>query len=173
VGQLSLDWDLGAEREHAYRASRLNAQRLHGWLTDPGQVSDRELQSLGLSRTEGPLTIGQVSGQLGRIEVHSVRPARRVGPDGQLLSDFIVEITQRFQPDVPGLEVFRGGCTLIIDRRLKEVRYLVRKRVDHAERFAAQQDFHLRSADELRANYSMETDRLEPFAFLHHGSRTP
>ena len=61
-----------------------------------------------------------------------MRPARRVGPDGNIRSDLVVEITQTFRPTgMPGGR-FRGGCTLLIDLATAEVRYMVRKKVDSA-----------------------------------------
>jgi hypothetical protein len=135
---------------------------------EPDQVSVDDLTILGLVRQPGPMTIGGVSGELRPIEVHSVRPARRVGPDGQLLSDVVVEITQTFRPSDPTQAVFRGGCTLLVDLRSKEVRYLVRKRVDHAGRLAGQQAFAAASVDMLRASYFSRSDEgVEPFAMLH------
>jgi hypothetical protein len=67
-----------------------------------------------------------------RFEVHSARPARRIGPDGQQLIDLVIVLTQRREefftlPD-PSVDdggkrdkkrepdfVFRGGCTLLVD----------------------------------------------------------
>jgi len=168
LDRLSLDWDLMADRKTAYEASRTNAVIVRQWLMDPDQVSADDLSILGLVRQPGPMTIGGVSGELRPIEVHSVRPARRVGPDGQLLSDVVVEITQTFRPSDPTQAVFRGGCTLLVDLRSKEVRYLVRKRVDHAGRLAGQQAFAAASVDMLRASYFSRSDEgVEQFAMLH------
>ena len=100
-------------------------------------------------------------GTLGEIDVHSVRPARRVGPDGQIRSDVVVEITQTFWPEAAPVREFRGGCTLLIDLRTKEVRYLVRKRVDHAGRMSKQADFTRGDA------HVSGTDDFELFASLH------
>jgi hypothetical protein len=168
LDRLSLDWDLMADRKTAYAASRGNALIVRQWLMDPDQVTADELTILGLVREPGPMTIGGVSGELRPIEVHSVRPARRVGPDGQLVSDVVVEITQTFRPTDQTQAVFRGGCTLLVDLRSKEVRYLVRKRVDHAGRLASQQAFAAASVDMLRASYFLRPDEgVEPFAMLH------
>ncbi len=157
-----------ADRHNAYAASRSNAIKVRAWLMDPDDVSDDDLTILGLVRKPGAMTIGDVNGELRPIEVHSVRPARRVGPDGQMLSDVVVEITQTFRPSDPTQAVFRGGCTLLVDLRSKEVRYLVRKRVDHAGRLAGQQAFALASVDVLRASYFLRPEKgMEPFAMLH------
>jgi hypothetical protein len=165
LSSMSLDWDLTVNRRQAYECSRANAGKLHGWLLDR---SDDEIQALGFFREGGPMKVGDVEGQLGGIEVHSVRPARRVGPDGQLLADLVVEITQTFRPTPPAVGRFRGGCTLLIDLERSEVRYFVRKRVASAPRLQAQQAFASDTADALRAAYFLDPNRgVEPFAVLH------
>jgi hypothetical protein len=133
---------------------------------NPNEVSDDEIQALGLFRNFGPRTFDTIPGLLGGIEVHSVRPARRVGPDGQLLSDLVVEITQTFHPHGGGL--FRGGCTLIIDLTKHEVRYFIRKRVGAMAEFSKQQKFAEATANHLRATYFGAPEHgEEPFALLH------
>ncbi|MBV9581436.1 MAG: S8 family serine peptidase [Chloroflexi bacterium] len=166
--QLSLDWDLMSDRRQAYTSSRHNAFLLHQWLHDSTQVSDEELDVLGLSRAPGARQIGNVAGTLHPIEVHSVRPCRRVGPDGQLQSDVVIEITQSFHPDTGPGGVFRGGCTLLVDLRQKQVRYTVLKRVDQQVRFEKQQAFAQLRLDPLHASYfTRSDDDAEPFALLH------
>lgn len=168
LDRLLLDWDLMADRKTAYEASRSNAVKMRQWLMNPAEVPDAEFNILGLVRQPGPMTIGGVVGMLQPVEVHSVRPARRVGPDGQMLSDVVVEITQTFRPTDPLQPLFRGGCTLLVDLRSKEVRYLVRKRVGHEGRLAKQQAFAAASVDMLRASYFQSLDdAAEPFAMLH------
>lgn len=133
IDQMSMVWDRKVDRHEAYDASKANAAKMHRWLTDPAEVSDAELDELGLCRTPGPMTIGDVKGQLRPIEVHSVRPARRIGPDGQSQLDLVVEITQTFRPDAAEHVRFRGGCTLLIGLERKEgryeARYFIRKRI--------------------------------------------
>jgi hypothetical protein len=51
---------------------------------------------------------------MGGVEVHSVRPARRIGPDGQSRADLVIEITQTFRLAAPDRGKFRGGCRLLI-----------------------------------------------------------
>jgi Subtilase family len=172
---MSIDWDMSAKREAAYKSSEKNAKIFWDWLMDPKQVSDEEIAALGLLRIDKPrldYKIGKFTGELRRIEVHSVRPARRVGPDGNIRSDLIVEITQSFRlSDPPGVR-FRGGCTLLIDLATAEVRYMVRKRVDQSGRLETQLDLRPAAAGGLRANYfADESAPREPFAMMHrvHG----
>ena len=97
---MSTDWDLKSKREDAYKLSNQNAKTFWHWLMDKDSVSDEELSALGLLRIDQPqpYRIGTYDGELRRIEVHSVRPVRRVSPDGNILSDLVVEITQSFRP---------------------------------------------------------------------------
>jgi hypothetical protein len=171
--QMSIDWDMSAKRDAAYKSSEKNAKIFWDWLMDPNQVSDEEIAALGLLRIDKPKLdkIGKYTGELRPIEIHSVRPARRVGPDGNIRSDLIVEITQSFRlSDPPGVE-FRGGCTLLIDLATAEVRYMVRKKVDSPGRLESQLELRPAAA-RLRANYFAGASApREPFAMMHrvHG----
>jgi hypothetical protein len=174
LDEMSIDWDLNAKREVAYSSSKENARTFWKWLMNPEQVRDEEISALGLLRIREPqpFTIGDIAGELRIIEVHSVRPVRRVGPDGNMRSDLVVEITQSFRPTaLPGAR-FRGGCTLLIDLARAEVRYMVRKKVVNADRLAAQFKFGIDASDSLHANYFDDDPGIrEPFALMHrvHG----
>jgi Subtilase family len=174
LDRMSIDWDMSVKREAAYKSSEKNANIFWHWLMDPKQVSDEEIAALGLLRIDKPKPdkIGEWTGELRRIEIHSVRPARRVGPDGNIRSDLIVEITQSFRPsDLPGVRL-RGGCTLLIDLATAEVRYMVRKKVQSPDRLASQLRLAADAAGELRANYfASKSASSEPFAMMHrvHG----
>ncbi|MEA2641707.1 MAG: hypothetical protein QOF51_3101 [Chloroflexota bacterium] len=170
--QLNVDWDLDSDRRRAYEESLANARTMHRWLMNPAEVSDEELTALGLRRiaqTE-PVTVDGIEGDLHPIEVHSVRPARRVAPDGRIQADLVVEITQTFWPKGGGH--VRSGCTLLIDLKRAEARYFVRKRADSADRIAKLQGFALETTDQLPATYFMNADRrAEPFALIHREAR--
>jgi subtilisin family serine protease len=164
---LSLHWDLRSERQTAWRVSRQNAVKVRDWLVNT--LPDDELGMLGLVRHPCSMTMGNEPGKLGGIEVHSVRPARRIGPNRRSRSDLFIEITQTWRSDAPAAKTFRGGSTLIIDLDRGQASYLVRKRVDHVGRFAAQTAFQLgASLNTLRANFfDDQQTHLEPFAALH------
>ena len=136
---LSIRWDLNSPRRAAYETSRKNATTFWRWLMDPDNVSDEEMAALGLLRIRTPqaFKIGDIAGELRTIEVHSVRLARRVDPDGNIRSSVVVEITQTFRPEQPAGARFRGGCTLLIDFATAEVRYMVRKKVNSPARLGA------------------------------------
>jgi hypothetical protein len=169
--EMSTDWDLNSKREEAYKLSDTNRRIFWKWLMNKDEVSDDELTALGLLRIPEPqpFKIGDRDGELRKIEVHSVRPVRRVGPDGNIRSDLVVEITQSFRPKgMPGAR-FRGGCTLLIDLATAKVRYMLRKKVGNADRFARQLAFGADASDGLHANYFAGDPRVrEPFALMHH-----
>ena len=174
LNRMSTGWDLKSKRHDAYELSVKNAEVFHGWLMDETEVGDDELATLGLVRIKGPqpFKIGDQEGCLHGIEVHSVRPVRRVGPDGNIRSDLVVEITQSFHPKrQPGVR-FRGGCTLIIDLATGDVRYMVRKKVDSIWRFNNQMQFADDAKFGLHGNYFADPANVrEPFAMIHrvHG----
>ena len=167
LDQLSLTWDLHANRRRAYETSKDNAIIMNKWLKQ--KINEEQARSLGFSRSE-TLLVGKDTGKLSPFEVHSVRPVRRVGPDGQQRLDLVVEITQSWVPE--GGEKYRGGSTLIIDLEQGRIRYVVRKRVGHPQRISTQQGFRMALADtSIRSNYYDDiTHGREPFAMLHRGA---
>jgi hypothetical protein len=121
-----------------------------------------------------------------------VRPALRVGPDGQSLRELVIEITQRrrgyldakvqqelesksWAPKAklpPEDFMFRGGCTLLIDLKNGGVRYAIVKDVLSTTRLEQQRRFlgqtSMDRALELTYLESSEAEG-EPFAALHRG----
>ena len=170
--EMSLGWDMHVEREQAYEISRSNALKIHAWLLSP-KVSDIELRALGLFRGTTDLRLGDTDGTIDEIEVHSVRPARRVGPDGQVRSDLVVEITQTWHAaKKSGHPPIRGGVTLLVDLETHDVRYFIRKRLDQERRYHAQLEFASSLADaSLRATYFSDPLGREPFALIHRMSQ--
>src|SRR5690606_27200421 len=84
------------------------------------------------------------------VEIHSVRPTRRLGPDGQALTELVIEMTQRrrgylnaedqkkvdeglIDPPEPDF-IMRGGCTLLVDPSTGQVRYCVYKNITSENR---------------------------------------
>ena len=112
-----------------------------------------------------------MEGSLRRIEVHSVRPARRVGSRRK----YPLRSGGRDHPDVPATGMpgvrFRGGCTLLIDLATAEVRYMVRKKVDRARRaLRSQLNFAADAGGRPPRQLFRRTTppRREPFALMHH-----
>ena len=165
---LALKWKLNSDRYEAYVSSNEIAKRLHGKLVSAA-VDEHAFAALGLVKTTEPVsvTIDGTVGQVSSIEMHSIRPAQRVSPDGVVRTNVVIEMTQKWTPSDGNLETFRGGCTIICDHESGEVRYVVRKRIGSRSRIDAQRAFTQGFArDSVHASY-FGMDRGEPFALLH------
>ncbi len=169
------EWNLSGRREEVYELFRQARAELHDWL----KGTARDLQDvLGLDLRKPDA----------KFEVHSLRPARRVGPDGELLVDLVIEITQQkagyFDLDIqdqvesgslnptPQADfIFRGGCSLLVDPLNSKVRYCIVKNILSAHRLARQRQFLTAGTEpSLRAMYfgsAIQSGLKEPFAFLH------
>jgi len=169
--QLTFDCAGSVDRKKTFEQSLENARKFWHWLMSP-EVTDEEIENLGLKRIKEPepLTVDGVPGRLRLIEVHSVRSARRVGPDGNIQSDIVAEITQTFRPGaLPNMRI-RSGSTLLISLATFRIRYLIRKRLRISEQIRPQ--LVAAASDEdygLRDNYFGDGDQMrrEPFAFVH------
>lgn len=169
------EWDLSGKREQIYNVFWHARAELHDWLQGTAQEF-QGLFGLDLSRPNA------------KFEVHSLRPARRVGPDGQLLVELVIEITQQksgyFDPAIqdqvdnkgmssppPADFIFRGGCTLLVDPITAKVRYCITKNILSDDRLARQRSYTTGDTDNsLRAVYFGSVNQRglkEPFAFLH------
>jgi hypothetical protein len=173
------EWNLTNKREEVYEAVRQNRCELHGWLKEWLQGTSGDLQDiLGLDLRKPDA----------KFEVHSLRPARRVGPDGELLVDLVIEITQQKAGyDDPNIQdqvdnghldpapqedfAFRGGCSLLVDLMTSKIRYCIIKKIGSANRLAKQRAFRTgATGNSLRAMYfgnAAKNGLEEPFAFLH------
>ncbi|MEA2596964.1 MAG: hypothetical protein QOF01_3433 [Thermomicrobiales bacterium] len=67
------------------------------------------------------------------FSVTNLRPARRVGSQGEFRNEMVVDVIQTYRASDSGKPVgdppFRGGSTIIIDARDWTVRYVISKRV--------------------------------------------
>jgi hypothetical protein len=181
-------------RKFLFEQNEENKDRLHQWLTNPPKIE--VVKALGLNLDpEAPGSIYR-DGDVPSLEVHSMRPAYRVGPDGRTMRDLVIEITQtrrgyddpRVQEAVDKGElapppdpdfIFRGGVTLLFDLEKGQLRYAIYKRISSERRLEAQRRFLARALNpSLRVTYFGDGRRsqfsglvkglpLEPFALLH------
>jgi len=113
------------------------------------------------------------------FEVHNVRLARRISPDGGFKANLVVVIAQRKPIPFDGKDVqngffwFRGGATLIIDPTVgqEKILYSIIKNTTSKSRCQQQTDFVTKgSAGSLRALYfgnKGPNGDAEPFALMH------
>ncbi len=116
---------------------------------------------------------------VGAFEVHAIRPALRVSPDGVIKKQLVMILTQtRDLPIDPerrdlGTFQFRGGATLIFDLEgaTPSLRYSVTRPIDSEERIEETRAYWKRRDEErpsLRATYfGAPASGGEPLSLLH------
>jgi hypothetical protein len=106
------------------------------------------------------------------FEVHELRPAMRISPEGRHVPQVVVSLTQSVS--IPADEAngvpahtFHGGSTLIVDLSERRILYRIVKQVTSKRRRARTARFLAEShADPLRRLY-LGREGGEPFALLH------
>jgi hypothetical protein len=174
------------DRAELHSKTRATSKELHDWIEIEGYSvlrefsqfagvsfeNDQQLDGLRMNRRGGPVP---------SFEIHSLRPARRVGPDGNTLNQLIISFVQT--RDVPleeadagngpkDLELlkFRGGSTLILDLDTMRLRYAITKRIDDGSRLKRFRAYtrEIEAEGSLQATYFRTLRKLdEPFAMLH------
>lgn len=176
---LDLSWDQGADRRKLFKQNQENCwavwNRLHKiFAADPDVMQEFGLAT-DVPRYEENGHIRREAKDATTFEVHSIRPARRLGPDGTFLTDIIAVVTQRQAKAFDGQNVdngfywFRGGATVIIEQRpnRQRIRYIVLKNSASASRDQRQQEtVRDNIGSPLRSLYFGRTE-AEPFAILH------
>jgi hypothetical protein len=192
LDSISVKWNSDLDRSEIFKLNECNRWHLFGYLRElfhgyPGLYEEFGLLP-GMPRYHADGTVKEERPTPdSTFEVHSVRPARRVTPDGELQTEIVAVIDQRQPITLDGEDVkngffwFRGGATLIIDPRegRQEVRYAIIKSSASQSRREQQKlmatggvAHSMRSS--LRALYfGGEVQRggaaSEPFAMLHAG----
>jgi hypothetical protein len=167
-------WDLASRRRSIHKQLWYARGRLHEDWRKSG-TAWKEQKLLGI----------EMADKNDRFEIHSLRPARRNGPDGETRIDLIVEVTQKkpgyyspfAQAENDALPLakralgdfeFRGGATLIVDLETSRLRYAIRKRISDADRLARQRAFLQDDpGSSLHALYLAGQLASSPFALLH------
>jgi hypothetical protein len=131
----------------------------------PHKPEFMRVTGLNISESNPPSGITMSESMPGQasFEVHAVRPALRVSPNGVIVKQLIMIITQRrilpVFPDDPESETFdfRGGSTLIFDLEGEpSLRYAITKPIDDEERLAQIREYRRAKTQEhlsLRDTY--------------------
>ena len=148
------------DREELFDVTRRQRATLHKQLLDAFKAVPAFAGELGLDPDK-------------RFEVHELRRALRVDPEGRNVPQIIVALTQSDvvkDVDAPR-HVFRGGSTLVVDlsrHDLKAVKYRIVKNITSAARRERTAAFVRDAAsDPLRALFFAPDRHGEPFAALH------
>ncbi|MBI4965791.1 MAG: hypothetical protein HY913_21115 [Desulfomonile tiedjei] len=166
------DWGLTTSRKKIFEQARRSQKLLHGWFTDASGSEAANVARIVLDRN-APEAFHRDREGVPSLEIHSVRPARRIGPGGQTVTELVVEMTQRrkgyYDPEIqdkvdrgvfaprdrPAPDFwFRGGCTLLVNPDNAEVRYCIQKRIRSDTRLERVRRYLTRGASpSLRATY--------------------
>jgi hypothetical protein len=169
-------------RESTYDEMNRYRARLENYIISNRSDLGKFAQLTGLALDPKNLPIDLVFGHDNKqlFEVAAVFPAQRIGPDGNLLNQLVVTITQErrvlLDPSNPQspLIPFRGGCTLILDLDTHRLLYRVGKPIDDEDRLKRQRDYMIDSVQgSLRATYFApfkDKALSQPFALLHRGA---
>ncbi len=202
--ELSPRWDKRSDPEQIFLQTRECRRTLHKWFMDPQARAAAGAAHLLMDKLENNKTDAVYRDRDGLpvLEVHSIRPARRVGPDGQTVTELVIEMTQRrrgyfdvekqrkvesgelapMEPDF----ILRGGCTLLVDTGTAKVRYCIYKDVSSQNRLDRMRRYLQEGAGpSLQATYLGDPGkeyfhhrsgdkglRMEPLALLHRSMRT-
>jgi hypothetical protein len=113
------------------------------------------------------------------FDVFSVRPARRLAPDGSFRVDIVAAVGQRRAIPLDGENIsngffwFRGGATLVLDANEgnERIRYSIIKSAGSRQRIEIQRRMELGGpGSPARAMYFGAADQ-EPFAMMHADRR--
>ena len=144
----------GGSREQIFQATRDMRKILHGWLIEhfANGAHPEDAFFLGIDPTR-------------RFEVHFLRVANRVRPDGNLLRQLMIGILQEavvpLDPADPAgpTMVVEGGCTIIANLQTLTIDYCIRKNAKN-----------IRGAPGPHSTYFGDAaSDSEPVARLHRG----
>jgi hypothetical protein len=175
LDELIPDWKLATQnRREIFNQNTRNQAKLHARLKKNPRAAaatkikldDKAEMTFYRNNPAGPPN----------FQVYSVRPARRIGPDGQTTTDLVVEIIQsrygylnrkdqeeadRGNTTKEADFILRGGCTLLIDPHTSAVRYCIYKRMDSENRLMRMRDYLAREeSTSLQATYLGDPRRL-------------
>lgn len=158
--QMAERWSLDGNRRDAYANMKTSGSILHDSLKlrATGDKRAGELMGLDFSKSRP-------------FYIYAIRPARRIGPDGQFIRELVIEILQRrrgaFDPAQQAAADaqqtaddanhakkegqpakssepdfwYRGGCTLLINAETGKVRYCIKKDIKDDGRLSRQRAY--------------------------------
>src|SRR5262249_28077554 len=118
LGAMDLTWNLASNRKQAFLLAASNGVKLFRLLQE--DLTPEEARAvgseLGVYIAANEFMPKEIETKEGSpvVQIHSVRPARRIGPRGQHMTDLVVEVVQRYIADNPATgekTLHLGGCT--------------------------------------------------------------
>jgi len=144
-------------------------------------IWDRFLKEIGVIKGKHELTLVGEDGEKftlqmdPKLEVHSIRPAFRVGRENSILEQVIITLTQTHTVKSGKYKniKFRGGCTMVLSilNDILTLNYIVYRKFDSANRLTRQANYQLgaNAADTMPISaYKDITERFKlNFEHLH------
>jgi hypothetical protein len=140
----SMRWDLDSDRLEIWKHMQENRRAVWGWLHRSRGRKYCKAFGLVIGK-DAPATVYRKKTGEPTVEVHSVRTALRRDAHGSIVTDLVVEITQRrrgyfkkedqekadkrstpFSAKEKGDFKYRAGCTIIIDTKQNVFRHIIR-----------------------------------------------
>ena len=168
LAELVPDWNLDSQnRKDMFDQNQRNQAKVHDRLSSDHAAA--EAAQIILNPKSPKTYYRNTPAGPPNFQVFSTRPARRIGPDGNTVTDLVVEIIQSrdgyFEPEIQAKAdrgdkvkeadfILRGGCTMLIDSREGTVRYCIYKRLNSDNRLNRMREYLTGSEDaSLRAAY--------------------
>ncbi len=187
VDALDMKWRGTPDRKSIYYRSRIWCGVFHSQVTQAMSESDEArraiCKALGLQPdlklydTNG---IERPQSSTTGFTVDNVRGASRVSPEGNIIEEIIITLTQRkpifYDPGNPaaGFFWYRGGSTVIINPNNRagdaELKYVISKSMMRPERLEAEREFRTNPPTSSQRGLYFGDSGLasrEPFAALH------
>jgi hypothetical protein len=172
------NWWVTDNREEIFKQAQKSQAIVHSWFAKEGAAAAAKAAHLVFDPDAKEAFYRDGETGVPKFEVHSVRPARRIAPNGKARTDLVIEITQRrkgyldpdtqkeadsgedisAQPDF----IFRGGCTLLVDPDTAEVRYCIYARIRSNNRLKRMRRF-LTGEDSESARSTFYGDQRQGF----------
>lgn len=180
-------------RREIYERTEAICAQLNLWIKSEGYNALKEFSKIAGITFESDLKgLRKKKGDaIPAFQIHSLRPARRVGPDGDTLNQLIISIIQTREisskdENSPKASAkskaqtvkFRGGSTLILDLDTMKLRYAITKDIADENRLNRHLEYQqsLMMDGSLKSTYFNKiTNSVEPFAMIHrsYGSEQP
>lgn len=188
VDQLRADFTefgFAQNRKAIFDKTEKISMRLNRWIRKEGYHGLAEFSKVAGIRFDFGLDGMRKSrdgSSLPAFQIHSLRPARRIGPDGKTLNQLVMSIVQTREVPVAeagsgrrrrGTVKFRGGSTLILDLDTMTLQYAITKKIDDESRLKRLLDYRkgIEMEGSLRAIYFKGLENMsEPFAMLHRAT---
>lgn len=137
------------------------------------KIWDGFLKEIGVIKGQHELTLVGENGEKfalqidPKLEVHSIRPAFRIGRENSILEQVIITLTQTHtvkSGKYKGIK-FRGGCTMVLSilNDILTLNYIVLRKFDNAQRLERQANYQLGADAAATMPVSAYKDNSESF----------